>query len=95
LKEVAAAMKSLSASSAASAVTNAPKFTPIIPTVTPVTPPTTTTPTTQTNITQNFTNAVVNPEDVHLATLSGVKYGAAVTVASTPKSFMKVGAYDR
>jgi hypothetical protein len=94
LKEVAAAMKSLSASSAASAVTNAPKFTPIVPVVTPVTPPTTT-PTTQTNITQNFTNAVVNPEDVHLATLSGVKYGAAVTVASTPKSFMKVGAYDR
>ena len=95
LKEVAAAMKSLSASSAASAISNAPKYTPIIPTVTPVTPTVPTTPTTQTNITQNFTDSTVDPYDVHQAVLSGVKYGAAVTIASTPKSFTKIGAYDR
>jgi hypothetical protein len=36
-----------------------------------------------TNITQTFNNAKVDPADVHLATVSAVKYGAAVTVNTT------------
>jgi len=39
--------------------------------------------TTNTNITQNFTTTKVDPADVHLATVSAVKYGAAVTVNTT------------
>jgi hypothetical protein len=36
-----------------------------------------------TNITQTFNTTKVDPADVHLATVSAVKYGAAVTVQST------------
>jgi hypothetical protein len=39
--------------------------------------------TTTTNITQNFTTTKVDPSDVHLATVSAIKYGEAVTVNTT------------
>lgn len=45
--------------------------------------------TTNTNITQNFTTTKVDPADVHLATVSAVKYGAAVTVSTTATSVPK------
>jgi hypothetical protein len=38
---------------------------------------------TNTTITQNFTATKVDPSDVHLATISAVKYGNAVTVNTT------------
>jgi hypothetical protein len=79
--------------------TNAPVYTPIIPVTSPANSAVNSTATTTTNINQVFSNATVDPSDVHLAVVSAVKYGAAVTVAPTvkpvPKSFMSVGAYDR
>jgi len=85
LIEVAAAMAAISKASAANVVSNAPTYTPIIPSTIPsggggggggggdgqfaVM-----------NITQKFTTTRVDPEDVHLATLSAIKYGNAVTL---------------
>jgi hypothetical protein len=80
LKEVAAAMKSLSASSAASAISNAPKYTPIIAATVPGSSGSTTSTSTQTNISNTFVATKVDASDVHLATLSAIKYGQAVTV---------------
>jgi hypothetical protein len=83
LAEVAALMKALSAASAAAAIANAPTYNPIIPSTTPgPTTSTTTTPSTVTNINSTFVTTQVDPADVHLAVISGVKYGNAITVAN-------------
>lgn len=100
LKEIATAMAAISAASAASVLSKAPVYTPIIPTVPPGTNPTTQTPTNQTNINNTFIAQKVDPADVHLAVISGVKYGNAVTVAqqsaaAKATAIMKIGAYDK
>jgi hypothetical protein len=80
LAEVAALMAALSKAQAAAAVANAPKYTPIVPdktTPSTTTPSTTTTPSLTVN--NNITATQVDPYDVHLMTLSAIKYGAAVT----------------
>lgn len=83
LKEIADAMAAISKASASSVLSNAPVYTPITPVVPPGTNPTTpTAPVTQTNIDQTFITTKVDPYDVHLAVISGVKYGNAVTVGS-------------
>jgi hypothetical protein len=80
LKEVAALMAALSKASAAAAVANAPKFTPIIATTTPSAGGNNNSTSTQTNISNTFVATKVDASDVHLATLSAIKYGQAVTV---------------
>jgi hypothetical protein len=82
LAEVAALMAALSKAQAAAAVANAPTYTPIIPAVAPVTSPTTTSPTSTLTVNNNIVATKVDPYDVHMQTLSAIKYGAAVT----PKS---------
>lgn len=84
LAEVAAAMKALGAAQAAyAAMASAPVYTPVIKAVTPTAPTTTTKPTSNLTVNNNITATKVDPYDVHLATLSSIKYGNAVTV-STP-----------
>jgi hypothetical protein len=80
LAEVAALMAALSKAQAAAASANAPKYTPIIPdkTTSPTTTPSTTT-TPSLTVNNNITATQVDPYDVHLMTLSAIKYGAAVT----------------
>jgi vacuolar-type H+-ATPase subunit H len=80
LREVAALMAALSAASAAAALASAPKFTPIIASTTPGSGGSTTSTSTQTNISNTFVATKVDASDVHLATLSAIKYGQAVTV---------------
>jgi phage-related protein len=82
LAEIAALMKALGASTSG-IVSGAPKYTPIVPSVAPITTsPTTTSPSSAVTVNNNIVATNVDPYDVHLATLSAIKYGAAVT----PKS---------
>jgi hypothetical protein len=90
LAEVAALMAALSKAQAAAAVANAPKYTPIVPdktTPSTTTPSTTTTPSLTVN--NNITATQVDPYDVHLMTLSAIKYGAAVTAPTVPTTGYK------
>jgi vacuolar-type H+-ATPase subunit H len=80
LREVAALMRAISAASAAAALASAPTYTPIVATTTPGVGGTTTSTSTQTNISNTFVATKVDASDVHLATLSAIKYGQAVTV---------------
>jgi vacuolar-type H+-ATPase subunit H len=80
LREVAALMRAISAASAAAALASAPTYTPIIATTTPGSSGSTTSTSTQTNISNTFVATKVDASDVHLATLSAIKYGQAVTV---------------
>jgi hypothetical protein len=48
-----------------------------------------------TTITQNFTATKVDPSDVHLATVSAVKYGAAVTVNTTTSATAKAASQSK
>ena len=81
LAEVVALIASISAAQAAAAAAAASTYVPIVPTTTPTTPTSPTTPTNpSTSIVQNFTTTKVDPYDVHLAVVSGVKYGEAITM---------------
>jgi hypothetical protein len=84
LKEVAAAMKSLSASSAASAVSNAPKYIPIISATTPGGGGTTT------GVTNNYNTSVTginlsDPANLVDYVVSGIKFGNVI-VPSAPSA---------
>lgn len=84
LQEVAALIAAISAATAAAAIANAPTFVPTITTPsTPSTTTTTTSPTNQTNINNTFVAQKVDPSDVHLAVISAVKYGNAITVPTS------------
>ena len=91
LKEVAALIAEISKAEAALALKSAPTTTPIVASKSLGTTTVTTTPTTQTTITQTFNTAKVDPSDVHLATLSAIKYGAAVTVPQSATAAIKTG----
>jgi hypothetical protein len=96
LKEIAAAMEAISKSSAAGVLSNAPTYAPIIAQTLPTgTPPAAGNNGTTNNFNTTFVATKVDPADVHLAMVSGVKYGQAVTIASPAKSITKVGAYDK
>ena len=88
LAAVAATLAELGAKQASvNAIKNAPVYIPPV-----VTSPTTTTPSgngntntvnNNTNIAQTFVTPQADPADVHLATLSAMKYGNAITVNTT------------
>lgn len=80
LVEVAALMAAISKASAASVVSSAPAYTPIISNATPSGGSKTDSAASVTNISNTFIAQKVDPADVHLAVISGVKYGNAVTV---------------
>lgn len=91
LAEVAALMKAISAASAAAAIANAPTYTPIIANKTLPATTTTTTPTSNLTVNNNITATKVDPSDVHLMTLSAIKYGAAVTAPQSASATIKAG----
>jgi hypothetical protein len=96
LKEIAAAMEAISKGSAAGVLSNAPTYNPIIAQTLPTgTPPAAGNSGTTNNFNTTFVATKVDPADVHLAMVSGVKYGQAVTIASPAKPITKVGAYDK
>jgi type IV secretory pathway VirJ component len=88
LAEIAATLAALEAKQASiNAIKNAPVYIPPV-----VTSPTTTSPSgngntntvnNNTNIAQTFVTPKADPADVHLATLSAMKYGNAITVNTT------------
>ena len=85
LKEVAAAMKSLSASSAASAISNAPKYTPIIATTIPGGTSATGTSTT-TNINTSVTGVnLTDPYTTTTSVVNAIKFGNVI-VPSAPSA---------
>jgi len=94
LAEVAAAMVALGASqAAAAALANAPVYIP--PTSTPIVPNNGSVAAwrageeasmAQYQINQTFNNATVDPSDVHLAVVSAVKYGNAITVPTAHRT---------
>jgi hypothetical protein len=92
LAEIAALMKALGASTSG-IMSGAPTYTPIVPSVIPVTtPPTTTTkPSSTLTVNNNITATKVDPYDVHLMTLSAIKYGAAVTAPQSASATIKAG----
>lgn len=92
LREVAALMAELSKAQAAAALAQAPKYTPITPVIAPVTTtPTTTKPASTLTVNNNITAAKVDPYDVHIMTLSAIKYGAAVTAPQSATATIKAG----
>ena len=101
LAEVAALIAALNAAQAALAIAQTPTYTPITPVTTTPTPTVSTDSSASLTINNNITATQVDPNDVHLMTLSAIKYGAAVTVPTyTTKDYkdeaiMKIGAYDR
>jgi hypothetical protein len=90
LKEIAAETAAISKASAAGVVKNAPVYTPIVSEKSPGENTSTLTPGNQTNITQTFNTTRVDPEDVHLATLSAIKYGQAITLPKNAPISAKV-----
>jgi hypothetical protein len=91
LKEVAAEMAAISKGSAAGVVSGAPTYKPILAQSLPGgLSGKTDSASTVTNITQTFTTTRVDPEDVHLATLSAIKYGQAVTLPKNASISAKV-----
>jgi len=86
LAEIAAEMAMLGTAEASKAavmaIQNAPGYTPIVAEQMPGSKDNTNlTNGTQLNLTQNFTNAVVDPAQVQDATVNGIKYGNAVIIA--------------
>ena len=87
LAEIAAEMAMLGTAEASKAavlaIQNAPGYTPIVAQQMPGGNDNTSLSNgTQLNLTQNFTNAVVDPAQVQDATVSGIKYGNAVIIAN-------------
>jgi tetratricopeptide (TPR) repeat protein len=101
LKEVAAEMAAISKGSASGVLSGAPTYKPILAQSMPggsQTGATNTYGTGPVNVSQTYNVANLDPSDVHMATLSAIKYGQAITVPSTnkiAKPMMTVGAYDK
>jgi hypothetical protein len=83
LAEVVALIAAINKAQGTAATAAAPKYTLITPNAaTPaIVPPTTTKPAPNLTVNNNITATKVDPNDVHLMTLSAIKYGAALTVA--------------
>jgi hypothetical protein len=100
LKEVATAMEAVSKGSSIGVLDNAPKAGSIIPQAgyDPERKGMTADPYRNAGLTvnNNITTTQVDPYDVHLATLSAIKYGNAVTVAPSrgANPLMKTGVYS-
>jgi hypothetical protein len=100
LKEVAIAMEAVSKGSSVGVLNNAPKAGSIIPQAgyDPERKGMTADPYRNAGLTvnNNITTTQVDPYDVHLATLSAIKYGNAVTVAPSrgANPLMKTGVYS-
>jgi hypothetical protein len=91
LAEVAAAMAALGAAqAAAAAMASAPVYAPVSKATIPTTP-TTTKSSSNLTVNNNITATKVDPYDVHLMTLSAIKYGAAVTAPQSASATIKAG----
>ena len=99
LKEIATAMEAVSKGSSVGVLNNAPKAGSIIPQAgyDPERKGMTSDPYRNSGLTvnNNITTTQVDPYDVHLATLSAIKYGNAITVAPSKggNPLMKTGVY--